>query len=852
MALRSIESSSLGLQETVEPERRPAAHQAAQFALYAARIAAVVGTYAAFAELLQIAPWLDPIAAPLFPPTGFAIGLLLVFGTQLWPSIVLGSYLAAAITGQTPIVCAFVAAGSLGAGLAGSHLVRTLTLGSKAFDTPLGVIKVVCFGLVAAAAIGAAVTAAGAALNDGDFVSYATVWPLWWLADAAASLLIAPLIITWGAETPSREVALEAAVAGGLAFAIGFIAFSPAADVYLAASDLVHTHRWLIAFVALMPLIGAALREDQRVSTTAVFALVLAAAWGTKVIAVLNEPLTDRLLLLLALSVSVSFSTLVLTAGFALRRDMYRRLGAARERVIGELGDTQKALDLARHHFQALVDDVADHAVFVLDTAGRVASWNNSAQKITGYTQDEVIGKPFGLFYRPDERRSGEAVRALELAIQKGKHDVEGWRIRKDGTPFFVTGVVSVIRGQSGDLIGFSSIMRDTTERRDTQEKLVEAREQLVMAQKMEAIGKLTGGIAHDFNNLLMIIGGNAQAFKRLLDPKLPRAIEAIQTAAKRGETLTRQLLTFSRAQHVSPSVIDLAAVIRNIRPMVESSLRGNIVYKEAVAPAAIFTKADLAELELAIVNIAVNARDAMPSGGTFTLSLSEVTSPVDAQGNHLDGAFAAIRFSDTGAGIPPNLLSKIFDPFFTTKEVGKGTGLGLSQVYGFVHQAGGTIKVDSKVGEGTSFTVYLPVCAERELATAPGAARADPRRPRVLVVDDNPDVAQVTSSLFEQMGYATSLRDSAESALQFLEQGKPADLVFSDIVMPGSIDGIGLANEIRDRYPGLPIVLSTGYTDSAQKVPDGLHVLRKPFDTDTLTRVIETVMGPEPQARRH
>jgi PAS domain S-box-containing protein len=852
VALRSIESSSLGLQETVEPERRPAARQAAQFALYAARIAAVVGTYAAFAELLQIAPWLDPIAAPLFPPTGFAIGLLLVFGTQLWPSIVLGSYLAAAITGQTPIVCAFVAAGSLGAGLAGSHLVRTLTLGSKAFDTPLGVIKVVCFGLVAAAAIGAAVTAAGAALNDGDFVSYATVWPLWWLADAAASLLIAPLIITWGAQTPSREVALEAAVAGGLAFAIGFIAFSPAADVYLAASDLVHTHRWLIAFVALMPLIGAALREDQRVSTTAVFALVLAAAWGTKVIAVLNEPLTDRLLLLLALSVSVSFSTLVLTAGFALRRDMYRRLGAARERVIGELGDTQKALDLARHHFQALVDDVADHAVFVLDTAGRVASWNNSAQKITGYTQDEVIGKPFGLFYRPDERRSGEAVRALELAIQKGKHDVEGWRIRKDGTPFFVTGVVSVIRGQSGDLIGFSSIMRDTTERRDTQEKLVEAREQLVMAQKMEAIGKLTGGIAHDFNNLLMIIGGNAQAFKRLLDPKLPRAIEAIQTAAKRGETLTRQLLTFSRAQHVSPSVIDLAAVIRNIRPMVESSLRGNIVYKEAVAPAAIFTKADLAELELAIVNIAVNARDAMPSGGTFTLSLSEVTSPVDAQGNHLDGAFAAIRFSDTGAGIPPNLLSKIFDPFFTTKEVGKGTGLGLSQVYGFVHQAGGTIKVDSKVGEGTSFTVYLPVCAEREIATAPGAARADPHRPRVLVVDDNPDVAQVTSSLFEQMGYATSLRDSAESALQFLEQGKPADLVFSDIVMPGSIDGIGLANEIRDRYPGLPIVLSTGYTDSAQKVPDGLHVLRKPFDTDTLTRVIETVMRPEPQARRH
>ncbi|MGN6571858.1 MAG: PAS domain S-box protein [Pseudolabrys sp.] len=852
MALRSIESSPIELQEAAGPERRPAARQAAQFALYAGRVAAVVGAYAALAELLQVAPWLDPIAAPLFPPTGIAIGLLFVFGTQLWPGVVLGGYLAAAIMGQTPIVCAFVAAGSLGAGLAGTYLVRTLALGGKALDTPLSVIKVTCFGLLTAAAIGATAAAAGAAFGDADLTSYVAVWPLWWLADAAVSLLVAPIIIAWGAEPPSRAIAAEAAVAAALAFVIGFVAFSPAADIYLAASDVVLRHRWLIAFVALMPLIGAALREDQRVSTTAMFALVLAAAWGTKPIAVLNEPLNDRMLLLFALSISVAFSTLILTAGFALRRDMYRRLGAARERVIGELGDTQKALDLARHHFQALVDDVADHAVFVLDTAGRVASWNNSAQKITGYTQEEVLGKPFGLFYRPDERRAGEAVRALELAIQRGKHDVEGWRIRKDGTPFFVTGVVSVIRGQSGDLIGFSSIMRDTTERRDTQEKLVEAREQLVMAQKMEAIGKLTGGIAHDFNNLLMIIGGNAQAFKRLLDPKLPRAIEAIQTAAKRGETLTRQLLTFSRSQHVSPSVIDLAAVIRNIRPMVESSLRGNIVYKEAIATTAIFTKADLAELELAIVNIAVNARDAMPSGGTFTLSLSEVTSPIDAQGNHLDGAFAAMRFSDTGAGIPPNLLSKIFDPFFTTKEVGKGTGLGLSQVYGFVHQAGGTIKVDSKVGDGTSFTVYLPVCAERETVATPGAARIDPHKPRVLVVDDNPDVAQVTSSLFEQMGYATSLRDSAESALQFLEQGKRADLVFSDIVMPGSIDGIGLANEIRVRYPGLPIILSTGYTDSAQKVPDGLHVLRKPFDTDTLTRVIETVMGPEPTARRH
>src|SRR3989440_8030027 len=243
-----------------------------------------------------------------------------------------------------------------------------------------------------------------------------------------------------------------------------------------------------------------------------------------------------------------------------------------------------------------------------------------------GYTPKEIIGKHFGIFYRPDERRAGAPNRALELAVERGKHEVEGWRVRKNGTPFFVTGALTAIRDDDEKLIGFANIIRDATERRDAQEKLVEAREQLAMAQKMEAIGKLTGGIAHDFNNLLMIIGGSAQIFARLLDPKLPRAIEAIQTAAKRGESLTRQLLTFSRHQHLSPTVVDLNASIKNMQTMIESSLRGNIVYNENIGDGVWPVKVDLAELELAIVNIAVNARDAMPNGGTFTLSVNDVT----------------------------------------------------------------------------------------------------------------------------------------------------------------------------------------------------------------------------------
>ena len=494
--------------------------------------------------------------------------------------------------------------------------------------------------------------------------------------------------------------------------------------------------------------------------------------------------------------------------------------------------------------FRILIEGVIDYAIFVLDTAGRVGSWNSAAQRIMGYTAEEIISKHFGIFYRPDERRMGEPNRALELAIQKGKCEVEGWRVRKNGTPFFVTGSVFSIRGDDGNLLGFANVLRDATERRDAQEKLVQAREQLAMAQKMEAIGKLTGGIAHDFNNLLMIIGGNAQTFKRLLDPKLPKAIEAIQTAAKRGESLTRQLLTFSRRQHLTPTVVDLNASIKNIRTMIESSLRGNIVYNENIGDGVWAVKVDLAELELAIVNIAVNSRDAMPNGGTFTLSVQNVTTNQEVGDDQLNGTFVAVQFSDTGMGIPPNLLSKIFDPFFTTKEVGKGTGLGLSQVYGFAHQAGGTVMAESKVGKGTTITLYLPASADEQIASKEVAAidTRDSQRPTVLIVDDSADVAEVTSSLFEHLGYKTIYRDSAEAALRLLAEGTRIDLVFSDIVMPGAIDGVGLAIAIRSQYPDLPVVLTTGYSDAAQAAPSHLKILRKPFDTDALRNFIQNV----------
>src|SRR3984885_2979651 len=735
---------------------------------YALELAIIVASYIGLSEVTLLLPALNPAATPLWPPTGVALALVLLRGYRVWPGILVGAISASAASFIRPDAMTVgplleptsIGIGTTLAALAGAWLINRWSHGCKTFTTMLGIAKfeLICF--VPTAMISSVIAIASIGLtSDPAFADYAGPWTKWWLADAAGTAIIVPVIVLW-AMTPfrlfSRSNVLETTAIFVAVAAIGVIAYLP-----LIAGDLneLLPYRGMLGFLILLPLMWAGLRGNQREGATAALIFCGLAAWGFSVGAspFPSADLNESLVLLLLLSISTSVVPLILGAAVAVRRDLETRLLA-------------------------------------------------------------------------------EQKHALELAIQNGKHEVEGWLIRKNGTPFFATGVLTAIRDDNGNLVGLASVIRDATERRDTQEKLVEAREQLAMSQKMEAIGKLTGGIAHDFNNLLMIIGGNAQTFKRLLDPKLPRAIEAIQSAAKRGESLTRQLLTFSRRQHLSPTVVDLNASIRNMRTMIESSLRGNIVYNENVSPGIWPVKVDLAKLELAIVNIAVNARDAMPNGGTFTLTAGNVKTNGGLAGAQDNADFVAIEFSDTGMGIPPNLLSKIFDPFFTTKEVGKGTGLGLSQVYGFAHQAGGTVQAESKVGQGTTITVYLPPSdtdiVPEEISEIDAAHS---QRPMVLIVDDSAEVAEVTSSLFEHLGYDAVYRDSAEAALKLLAEGAKVSLVFSDIVMPGTIDGVALASEVRARYPHLPVILTPGYSYAAQPPPADLKILRKPFDADAL-----------------
>ncbi len=826
-------------------------------ATYLVELSIVAAIYIGFAESARLLPAINPAATPLWPPTGFALALVLLGGYRIWPAILVGSVSPYLTADRSLLEFGSVGIGTLLAAFAGAWLINRWSNGHQTFGTPSGIARFTVISFVPVAMISTSIVLAGFILANRPSVSDSIVtWSAWWLADAAGTLLIAPVVVLW-TMTPlrnsSKSTLLELVAVVILVGVIGTVAYSPLIGGDLIGNNLnvLLPHRSLLGFLVLLPLMWAGLRRNQLSVATAALIFVGLAVWGFWVG---NDPfpksdLNGALLSLFVLSISVSVPPLALAAAIATREDTEAHLLSVQDQLNRQIERKNLALDSVRRHFQILIEGVVDYAIFALDKEGHVTSWNSTAQKIIGYTPEEIIGKHFGIFYRPDERRAGSPTRALESAIQKGKHEVEGWRIRKNGTPFFITGSISSSRDDVGNLIGFINILRDATERRDAEEKLVQAREQLAMSQKMEAIGKLTGGIAHDFNNLLMIIGGSAQIFARLLDPKLPKAIEAIQTAAKRGESLTRQLLTFSRHQHLSPTVVDLNASIKNMRTMIESSLRGNIVYNENIGDSISPVKVDLAELELAIVNIAVNARDAMPNGGTFTLSVNAVTSNQEIGGNRPGEAFFAITFSDTGTGIPPNLLSKMFDPFFTTKEVGKGTGLGLSQVYGFAHQAGGTVTADSKVGQGTTITVYLPSCADEQITCKelPAGRTKTPhsQRQTVLVVDDSADVAEVTSSLFENLGYETIHRDSAEAALELLEAGTKIDLVFSDIVMPGTIDGVGLAREIQSRYPNLPVALTTGYSDAAVAVPPNLRILRKPFDTEALRDLIQEITSP-------
>ena len=498
--------------------------------------------------------------------------------------------------------------------------------------------------------------------------------------------------------------------------------------------------------------------------------------------------------------------------------------------------DKQQQRDLfeSERSFRLLVEGVTDYALYMLDPTGIVTSWNIGAQRIKGYSPEEILGRHFSCFYSETDRANGKPQRALRIARETGRYEEDGWRVRRDGTFFWASVVIDPIR-EDGELVGFAKITRDITERREAQLKLDQMQAQLAESQKLDALGQLTGGVAHDFNNLLMIVSGSLHTLKKAApdDPRMQRAIAAIEAASRRGAALTSQLLTFARRQSVNPQTINAAERINEIRDVLNTGVGGKVSLQFDLDHDVWPVMVDITELETALVNLVINARDAVPGGGLIKVAAHNSSLNEEAH----TGDYVAISVEDNGTGIAPDVLSKVFDPFFTTKPIGKGTGLGLSQVHGFTHQAGGTVKVSSELGKGTKITILLP--RQDAGVRVDDVSTAEARGSgTVLLVDDNPEVAAVSTSLLEQLGYTVRRVANAEAALREIERDG-IDLVFSDIVMPGKMDGLSLARHLKTMRPQLPILLATGYSDAAVNVRGDFPILRKPYEIHQLSQAI-------------
>jgi PAS domain S-box-containing protein len=484
--------------------------------------------------------------------------------------------------------------------------------------------------------------------------------------------------------------------------------------------------------------------------------------------------------------------------------------------------------------------NVSEDLLAVSSFEGYFLSINPAWTRLLGWTEDEIKSMHISELRHPEDAPASIAGRA-QLAHGATTVRMENRLRHKDGSWRWLQWTMTASKG----LIYVAG--RHVTAEKEAAAALERAQRQTAHLQKMDAIGQLTGGIAHDFNNLLMIVSGHAESLKkRLKDAKDARALQAIEMAAARGENLTRQLLSFSRTLPLSPTVINPAEAIHAIRDVLAGSMHVNIEFQIDVPRSTWPICVDKSELELALVNLAVNARDAMPEGGRITIAAENVHVRAGDLPEDISGDFVALSVGDTGSGIPPDLVSRVVEPFFTTKAPNKGTGLGLSQVYGFARRSDGTVAITSEIGRGTRVTVYLPRSHAALAAPLPPdeSDYAALDRRTILVVEDNPDVRRVAVSLLEQLGYRTVEVETAAAALDVVAAGKHVDLVFSDVVLPGPADGLALARTLVQRYPQMPVVLTTGYTKVFDADPE-FPVLRKPYQISTLGRVIHDALNP-------
>lgn len=514
-----------------------------------------------------------------------------------------------------------------------------------------------------------------------------------------------------------------------------------------------------------------------------------------------------------------------------------------------EQHETEQALRRSEQHFRLLVNGVTDYALYMLDPGGNVTSWNSGAERIKGYHPEEIIGRCFDCFYCEDDRLGGVPEASLSTALAEGRYEEERLQMRKDGSRFWANIVIDPVFDESGKLVGFAKITRDITDKRRAQEELERARDELIQSQKMESLGQLTGGVAHDFNNLLTVILGGLQ----MLERHLPKDSDKIQSiwrnaleATRRGAQLTQRMLAFARKQRLFPQPIHLPVLLQDMSELLVSSLGPTISLETRFPLQLDCVMSDQNQLELAIINLATNARDAMPNGGNITFSArNEVVGPHQS-GKLAPGNYVCLAVSDSGQGMDEDTLRRAAEPFFTTKDTGKGTGLGLSIVHGLAQQQGGALLLRSTLGRGTSAEIWLPavkVKAEAEIVAVAGsgglpAVANGPVGLQVLLVDDDALVLAGTSALLADLGCQVARADSARAALQLLEQSTPFDLMITDFAMP-DLDGMQLIQQVRQLQPSLVCVLTTGYAGRLDTLAESVMRLPKPFDRDQLLALL-------------
>ena len=625
-------------------------------------------------------------------------------------------------------------------------------------------------------------------------------------------------------------------------------------------------------------LTGAALRisdpfEDPRVDTQAVEAHQ--ALGGLR--ASLTVPLVKGGRLAALLSVQQCTPRHWTDEDEAIAREVAERTWSAVERARAEA-----ALRATSNRLKLILESTTGYGILTIDLEGRITLWNPGAERLMGWREDEVLGKPADIFFRPEERAQGIPELEMKRAAETGRAADDRQHVRKDGTYFFASGLMMPLRNGGGRLLGYLKVLRDRTLEHQAKEALergvaertaelaatnrqllaqIEERERveatLRQMQRLEAVGQLTAGVAHDFNNLLTVISGNIGLLERALggpgvDPQLCQRLGYMKDAAIRGARLTAQLLAFSRRQRLEAKAVDLNGIVAGMRDLLQSSMGGSVQLSMDLQPGLWPALVDPTLIELVILNLAINARDASPVGGDLIVETANVSlrEPAARPEEPCPGDYVMVAVTDHGSGMAPEVRARAFEPFFTTKEVGKGSGLGLAQVYGFAKQSRGGVRIDTRLGEGTSVRVYLPRAAsavEHAGGTVPAPVRGGhgQGRRRILLIDDDADVREVTAAILAEHGYEVLEAGSGGSALDVLDrEGTDVDLMLMDYAMPG-MNGSEVAREVHAKRPSLPVLFLTGYADfAAFKEVGDEHIVSKPYREEELLAKVQAVLG--------